>query len=158
MMKKIITTAFVLLTFVIYSVHQRGETTSIVPSVSQTTKQTTATAADASSSSTTSMNQAMTAQMATYKDGSYTGSSADAYYGYIQVKAIISGGQLIDVQFLQHPKDQRNSVEINNYAMPILKQQAIKNQTAQVDGVSGASDTSQAFVQSLGDALSQAKA
>lgn len=133
------TTAFVLLTFVIYSVHQRGETTSIVPSVSQ-------------------MTQTMTSHMAIYKDGSYTGSSADAYYGYIQVKAIVSGGQLTDVQFLQHPKDQRNSVEINNYAMPILKQQAITIQSAQVDGVSGASDTSQAFIQSLGDALSQAKA
>ncbi|HEX3096025.1 MAG TPA: hypothetical protein VHQ20_02810, partial [Patescibacteria group bacterium] len=36
-----------------------------------------------------------------YKDGTYTGSVADAYYGNIQVKAIISGGKITDVIFLQ---------------------------------------------------------
>src|SRR5438094_743045 len=40
-----------------------------------------------------------------YKDGSYTGSLADAQWGYIQVKAIIQHGKITDVQFLQYPNE-----------------------------------------------------
>ena len=93
-----------------------------------------------------------------YTDGSYTGDAADALYGTIQVKAVISGGKLTDVVFLQYPNDRRTSVQINQQAMPRLKQEAISAQSANVNGVSGATDSSQAFIQSLGSALSQAKA
>lgn len=93
-----------------------------------------------------------------YVDGTYTGSTADAYYGYVQVQATVQGGKLTDVTFLQYPSDRRTSQYINSRAMPILKQEAIQAQSANVSGVSGASDTSAAFVQSLGNALSQAKA
>ncbi len=92
-----------------------------------------------------------------HRDGSYTGDSVDAYYGNIQVKAIIQGGKISDVQFLQYPNDRRTSIEINSQAMPILTQEAIQAQNAQVDIVSGATDSSQAFVQSLASALNQAK-
>lgn len=91
-----------------------------------------------------------------YKDGQYTGVSADAYYGNIQVLAVISGGKLVDVQFLDYPQDRNRSIQINNYAMPILKSEAIQAQSANVDIVSGATDSSGAFTQSLQSALSQA--
>ena len=83
-----------------------------------------------------------------YKDGTYTGSVADAYYGNIQVQAVISGGRLTDVIFLQYPSDRRTSVSINTQAMPYLKSEAISAQSANVNIVSGASDSSQAFRQS----------
>lgn len=92
-----------------------------------------------------------------YVDGSYTGSPADAYYGMVQVKAVVQNGRLADVQFLQYPNDRNTSIEINSQAMPLLTQEAIQAQSAQVDGVSGATETSAAFVQSLASALSQAK-
>lgn len=92
-----------------------------------------------------------------YKDGTYVGISADAYYGYIQVKAIIANGKLVDVIFLDHPQDRRTSIQINNYAMPILKSEAIKAQSASVNTVSGATDSSGAFRESLASALAQAK-
>lgn len=92
-----------------------------------------------------------------YANGSYVGSSADAYYGYVQVKAIIQNGKIADVQFLDHPQDRRTSEMINNYAMPYLTQEAIQAQSANVDGVSGATDTSMAFRESLASALAQAK-
>ncbi len=91
-----------------------------------------------------------------YKDGTYTGSVADAFYGNIQVKVVISGGKITDVIFLQYPNDRNTSIEINTQAMPLLKQEAIQAQSAQVDGVSGATASSDAFIQSLGDALKQA--
>ena len=92
-----------------------------------------------------------------YKDGIYTGNSEDAYYGNIQVKAIISNKKITDVQFLQYPNNAARSLAINTLAMPNLKQEAIQAQDAHVDIVSGATDTSNAFMQSLSSALTQAK-
>ncbi len=93
-----------------------------------------------------------------YKDGSYTGSVADAQWGYVQVKAVISNGKITDVQFLQYPNDRSRSVYINSIADPQLTSEAISAQSANVDIVTGATDSSLAFIQSLTDALSQARA
>lgn len=93
-----------------------------------------------------------------YKDGQYTGSTADAQWGNIQVKAIIKNGKITDVQFLQYPNNHNRSVDINSYADPQLTSEAIQAQNANVDIVTGATDSSDAFMQSLSDALSQAKA
>jgi uncharacterized protein with FMN-binding domain len=83
---------------------------------------------------------------------------ADAQWGYVQVKAIVQGGKLTDVQWVQYPNDRSFSIEVNSYADPILTSEAIHAQSAQVDFVTGATDSSFAFMQSLGDALSQAQA
>jgi uncharacterized protein with FMN-binding domain len=98
------------------------------------------------------------ASSVSYKDGSYTGSVADAYYGNVQVKAIISGGKLTGVTFLQYPNTHSTSVMINQQAMPYLQQEAVTAQSANVQIISGATFTSQAFQQSLQSALGQAKA
>lgn len=92
-----------------------------------------------------------------YVDGSYTGSAADAYYGIVQVRASVSGGKLTDVAFLQFPNDRSTSREISAQAIPLLKSEAIQMQSANVDIISGATDTSLAFRQSLASALAQAK-
>lgn len=108
-----------------------------------------------SSSSSQGSNQSSTSTGA-YKDGSYTGSTEDAYYGNVQVKATISGGKLTSVTFLDYPHTHSTSVYINQQAMPYLQQEAIKAQSANVNIISGATYTSQAFTQSLSNALSQA--
>lgn len=92
-----------------------------------------------------------------YRNGSYTGSSYDAYYGNVQVKAVISGGKITDVQFLDYPQDRSTSVRINSRAMPYLTSEAISLQDSNVNTVSGASFTSGAFRKSLASALSQAR-
>ena len=92
-----------------------------------------------------------------YKDGNYTGSVEDAFYGNIQVQAKISNGRIADVVFLQFPNDNRTSRFINSQADPMLTQEAIQVQSASVDIVSGASASSQAFQASLANALAQAK-
>ena len=93
-----------------------------------------------------------------YVDGTYTGSPADAYYGMVQIQATISGGKLAGVAFLQYPNTHSTSVYINDQAMPLLQSEAIQAQSANVNIVSGATFTSQAFQQSLQSALQQAKA
>jgi uncharacterized protein with FMN-binding domain len=92
-----------------------------------------------------------------YKNGTYTGSVQDAFYGNIQVQAVIANGKITAVNFLQYPNDNRTSQYVNAQADPMLAQEAIQKQSSQVDIVSGASASSQAFQASLADALSQAK-
>lgn len=91
------------------------------------------------------------------KDGTFVGDTINAFYADFQVQAIIQGGKLTDVQFLKYPNDSGHSRQVSEYSMPILKSEAITAQSAQVDIVSGATDTSQAFIQSLQSALDRAK-
>src|SRR6185369_9792003 len=84
-----------------------------------------------------------------YKDGKYTGSVEDVFYGNLQVQATISGGKLTDVEFLQYPNDRDTSIEINKTALVYLRQEAIQAQNANVDIVSAATDSSKGFRRSL---------
>lgn len=106
---------------------------------------------------TIAQNNSTPATTVSYKDGTYTGDVENAFYGDVQVSATIQGGKITSVNFLQHPDDNPNSINVNQAAMPYLKQEAIKAQSASVSGVTGATYTSQAFMQSLSSALSQAK-
>jgi uncharacterized protein with FMN-binding domain len=111
-----------------------------------------------SSNSNSGMMQPTTMpMMGQYKNGTYTGSVQDAFYGNIQVQAVISNGKITAVNFLQYPNDNRTSQNVNSQADPILAQEAIQAQSANVNIVSGASQSSQAFQASLADALAQAK-
>ena len=92
-----------------------------------------------------------------YKDGTYTGSVADAFYGPVQVQAVIQGGRIVDTQFLQYPNDRQYSIQAYQTAAPILKQEVIQAQSANVDLVSGATQTSAAFRVSLSSALARAQ-
>ena len=91
-----------------------------------------------------------------YADGEYVGPVTDAWYGYVQVKVVVQGGKVSDVQFLQYPNDRRTSQRINSIAMPYLTQEAIQAQSARVNLISGATLTSRAFVMSLQSALRNA--
>ncbi|MBI5358665.1 FMN-binding protein [Candidatus Amesbacteria bacterium] len=91
-----------------------------------------------------------------YRDGEYLGPVTDALYGNLQVKAIVKNGLISDVIFLDYPQDRPTSREINTQAMPYLKSEAIAAQSAQVDVITGATQTSKAFIESLTAALNAA--
>jgi len=145
-MKKLFLSASVVVLFVVYALYQRYGNDDVQVVAPKTT------VPPQQSGNTSSPSQSIT-----YKDGSYTGSVTDAYYGNVQVKVTISGGKISDVQFLDYPHDRRTSEEINQQAMPYLKTETIQAQSAQVDVVSGATQTSEAFQQSLQSALNKAK-
>ena len=149
--KKAALAAFVIMAFIAYSAVMRGNDSHPVVAPNTAQASPSVPAAPSPTASTPVASQA-----AGYKDGTYTGPVADAFYGNIQVQATIQNGKITGVTFLQYPDDRPNSVAINRQAMPYLKQEAIQAQSAHVDGISGATDTSQAFVQSLSAALSQA--
>ncbi len=91
-----------------------------------------------------------------YKDGVYTGSSSYVYFGNVQVAVTIAKGKISNVKFLQFPNTHATSVYINQQAMPYLKQEAIQAQTSKVQIISGATFTSEGFIQSLQNALKKA--
>ena len=91
-----------------------------------------------------------------YKNGTYTGPSVDAYYGMVQAQATVQNGKITDVQFLNYPHDRRTSQMINSQAMPWLQQEVIQAQSAQINLISGATLTSEAFASSLQSALNSA--
>jgi uncharacterized protein with FMN-binding domain len=162
-MKKFLLSLTVIATFLLYSFYTKRQGTDvsvISPTVPTPTVAKPSSDDDEESRVSTvpsSVTPAPTKTAGLYKDGNYTGSAADAFYGNIQVKAFIVNGKITDVQFLQYPNDRDRSIKINTMAMPILKSEAISVQNQNVDVVSGATDSSQAFMESLGSALSQAK-
>jgi uncharacterized protein with FMN-binding domain len=89
-------------------------------------------------------------------DGTYTGPAVDAYYGLVQVQAIVQSGKLSAIKILRYPSDRRTSVAINRQALPMLRDEVIAAQSARVDIISGATLTSEAFIESLSRALQQA--
>jgi uncharacterized protein with FMN-binding domain len=91
-----------------------------------------------------------------YKDGQYTGPRVNAFYGYVRVEADVVNGALADVRFLEYPSDRRTSQRINAVAVPDLSSEAIQAQSANVDIITGATLTSRAFAQSLQAALQSA--
>ena len=92
-----------------------------------------------------------------YADGTYTGSVADAIYGKLQVVATIQGGAITNITWPVYPNEAGHTAQVSASALPQLKQEAITSQSANVSVVSGATQTSDAFQQSLAAALSQAK-
>lgn len=93
-----------------------------------------------------------------YKDGVYTGAVGSAsQYGDIQVKVTISGGKITNIEYLQFPSGGGHTAEVTAVAQPALKQEAIQAQSANIDTVTGATQDTMGFIQSLQSALDQAK-
>ena len=141
MIKKIIVPIVIIAVFIGYIIYSRSSSgVAVVPS--------TPIVVNTSASSSV--------PKASYRNGTYTGSVADAFYGNLQVQAVIKDGVIADIQFLQYPDDSGNTRSISERSMPLLKSEAIAAQSAHVDSISGATQTSQAFQESLSAALSQA--
>jgi uncharacterized protein with FMN-binding domain len=86
------------------------------------------------------------------------GDPEDNPYGTIQVRVTLNGGKITDVSTLQSPNDRGRSVEIAQEALPVLRQEVLRAQSAQIDVVSGASYDSQGYAQSVQSALDKARA
>jgi uncharacterized protein with FMN-binding domain len=86
----------------------------------------------------------------------YTGTTAQTQFGPVQVKITVAGGKLTDVTAVQLTNDGGRSVQISNYAAPILRKEALAAQSASISTVGGATYTSDGYKTSLQSALDQA--
>jgi len=135
-----------------------ANTSSTTATQTATTPTATTATTPAASSSTTTTPAASTTSSSQYKDGSYTGTVATNYYDEIQVAVVISNGKITAITTPTLTGDSGHSNQINSYAVPKLTKQAIAAQSSSIDGVSGASYTTESYVSSLQSALDKAKA
>jgi uncharacterized protein with FMN-binding domain len=85
-----------------------------------------------------------------------TGQVADTRWGPVQVQLTVSGHRITDVAVVQYPNGNRRDQEINSQALPILVQETIAAQNANIDMVGGATVTSDGYLRSLQSALDKA--
>ena len=157
-MKKLLVSVVIIVAFTFYAGFSRGTTAAqgIVDQQVATTTGSSSSASQTTATSTPSTSTSAAASNGAYKDGAYTGSAADAFFGNVQVQAVIKNGKLTDVKVLSHPSGRRQSDVINNSALPVLTKEAVSAQSANVQAVSGATLSSRAFMESLNSALQQA--
>ena len=86
--------------------------------------------------------------------GTFTGDSVDVKYGFVQVKIIVENGKITEAQAVQAPSGKND--RWTRKAVPVLRQQTLAAQSANITGASGASYTSYGWYTSLASALAKA--
>lgn len=90
------------------------------------------------------------------KSGSVTGDLVQTPYGDVQVRIWFSGKRITQVHAVHLTDSSSTSVSISQGAAPTLREEALSAQSAQIDMVSGATYTSQGYIQSLQSAIDAA--
>ena len=88
--------------------------------------------------------------------GTFNGGAVDTRYGPVQVQITVSAGKITAAQVLQVPQESDRDVQINSQAVPVLVQETLQAQNAQIDTVSGATYTSDGYTRSLQSAIDAA--
>jgi uncharacterized protein with FMN-binding domain len=141
---------------------QIGAATPVTPAVTSTgtgagSSSGTGSSADSGGTTTTPTASPSTATTtSSLKDGTYTGTTEQTPFGNMQVAVVISGGKISDVKALQLTDQGGRSVQISNYAAPILRKEVLASQSANVSNVNGATYTTDGYLSSLQSALDKA--
>jgi uncharacterized protein with FMN-binding domain len=106
--------------------------------------------------STDSSSTDSTATGGTATGNTVTGDAVDTRWGPVQVGIKVANGKITNVEIVQAPNENRRDVEINDQALPILTQETLSAQSAQIDMVSGATYTSDGYIRSLQSAIDRA--
>jgi uncharacterized protein with FMN-binding domain len=108
------------------------------------------------SSSSTADPSATSSSSSSGSSGTYTGESVDTRWGPVQVQITVKNGQITTAQAVVYPQENPRDQEINAYAVPQLNSEAVQSQSGRIDAVSGATVTSDGYIQSLQSAIDQA--
>ena len=92
----------------------------------------------------------------TKPSGNFIGDTSDTPYGPVQVAITLVNGKITSAKALQTPNNDPRSQYIASQAVPYLIEETLSAQSANIQGVSGASYTSQGWYNSLASALSKA--
>lgn len=85
-----------------------------------------------------------------------TGGEVQTRWGPVQVEVTVAGGKVTEVTAVEYPTENPRDQQINSYALPRLRTEALAAQSADIDTVSGATYTSDGYQQSLQSALDSA--
>jgi uncharacterized protein with FMN-binding domain len=97
-----------------------------------------------------------TGRAATAAETVVNGAATSTRWGTVQVQVHVRNGQIVDVVPLAVPDSNSRDYRINSYAVPILRDEALAAQSANIDTVSGATVTSNGYIRSLQSALDAA--
>jgi hypothetical protein len=131
-----------------------------VPTVTAPKQQSTGSASGGSTGSTSGSSPSASSTGGTSKSTgvrTVTGGAVDTRWGPVQVKVTLNGSKITAIDVVQQPDGNPRDQEINSQAIPILTQEALAAQSANIDAVSGASYTSEGYIGSLQSALDAAK-
>jgi uncharacterized protein with FMN-binding domain len=93
---------------------------------------------------------------ATSSTKTITGDAAQTRYGPVQVQITVTNGAVTNVTAVDYPQNDPRDFQINSFAIPQLDQEATAAKSTSIDFVSGATYTSEGYVQSLQNALDTA--
>ncbi len=82
-----------------------------------------------------------------------TGHVANTVYGPVQIQLVMRNSKIVKVAVLQQPMNTIHDIQLGEFAFPKLIGETLTAQTAKIDAVSGASYTSEGYIQSLQSAL-----
>ncbi len=88
--------------------------------------------------------------------GTFVGDTSQTQFGPVQVQITVSNGKITNAKALQYPSRDYRSQSISSQAIPYLVQETIAASSANIQGVGGASYTSQGWYDSLVSALAKA--
>jgi uncharacterized protein with FMN-binding domain len=79
-------------------------------------------------------------------------------FGVVTVQLTVTNGKITAATVVSWPHNDPHSSEISSFAIPVLNSEVVAAQSAQINAVSGATITSDAYAQSLQAALDKLKA
>jgi len=106
--------------------------------------------------STPSPTAAPTTKAPSSSNGTVDGPVVNTRYGPVQVEVVLQGGHITSVKALEYPTEARRSQSISQQALPLLREEVLSAQSANIDTISGATYTSDGYAQSLQAALDHA--
>ncbi len=89
-------------------------------------------------------------------DGTYTGDAVETRWGTVQVEITVENGRITSSDAVQFPSESRKDQQINAYAVPALNAEVVQAQSASIDAISGATVTSDGYIESLQSAIDAA--
>jgi uncharacterized protein with FMN-binding domain len=90
------------------------------------------------------------------KTKTYDGDTVQTRWGPVQVRITVTDGKITASEAIVYPNGNHEDAQINSYALPVLSQEAVQQQSAKIDMVSGATVTSDGYVSSLQSAIDRA--
>jgi len=88
--------------------------------------------------------------------GTFTGDSVQTRYGAVQVEIVVTDGVVTSADAVSYPTRDRESQQINSWAVPALNDEVVSAQSANISMISGATVTSVGYLTSLQSAFDAA--
>lgn len=92
------------------------------------------------------------------KSRTFKGPTIVTMHGPVQVSIAVKSKKIVSVKTFINPNSDGRSPFLEQTAVPVLRRETLKAQSARIQLVSGATETSEAFITSLQSALKRARA